>query len=161
MPVNIALIFLIGGTLGWLLVKILKPEPHLEGLIIATSSAGNLRTSFAPCSSSPASITISSNPDQLEIVTLDKYVGNLGNLLLIIVPAICHEEGSPFGKHSVCSSVGLSYASFSMAVSAILHLISEDILLFFPLLNISIYDLIAIFLGLSWVASSSGLTLFN
>ncbi|GMN28638.1 hypothetical protein TIFTF001_002115 [Ficus carica] len=81
MPVNIALTFIFGGILGWILVKILRPKPHLEGLIIATCSSGNL-----------------------------------GNLLLIIVPAICKEEGSPFGDSQVCSSVGLSYASFSMAL---------------------------------------------
>ncbi|KAF8405575.1 hypothetical protein HHK36_010482 [Tetracentron sinense] len=81
MPVNIGITFLIGGILGWIVVKILKPEPRLKGLIIATCSAGNL-----------------------------------GNLLLIIVPAICDEDGSPFGDESTCSSVGLSYASFSMAL---------------------------------------------
>lgn len=41
MPVNIGLTFLIGGILGWIAVKILKPKPHLEGLIIATCSSGN------------------------------------------------------------------------------------------------------------------------
>lgn len=81
MPVNIALTFIFGGIFGWILVKIMRPEPHLEGLIIATCSSGNL-----------------------------------GNLLLIIVPAICKEEGSPFGDSQVCSSTGLSYASFSMAL---------------------------------------------
>lgn len=81
MPVNIGIVFLIGGTLGWILVKILKPEPHLEGLVIASCSAGNL-----------------------------------GNLLLIVVPAICNENGSPFGDRGRCSTVGLSYASFSMAL---------------------------------------------
>lgn len=81
MPVNIALTFIFGGILGWILVKIMRPKPHLEGLIIATCSSGNL-----------------------------------GNLLLIIVPAICKEEGSPFGDSQVCSSIGLSYASFSMAL---------------------------------------------
>ncbi|KAE8010763.1 hypothetical protein FH972_007099 [Carpinus fangiana] len=81
MPVNIGLTFLFGGILGWIVVKILRPKPHLEGLIIATCSSGNL-----------------------------------GNLLLIIVPAICNEAGSPFGDRNVCSSVGLSYASFSMAL---------------------------------------------
>lgn len=44
--------------------------------------------------------------------------GNLGNLLLIVIPAICKEKGSPFGDHGICASVGLSYASFSMAVSS-------------------------------------------
>ncbi|KAF6154313.1 hypothetical protein GIB67_026769 [Kingdonia uniflora] len=81
MPINIGITFLIGGCLGWILVKLLKPEPYLEGLIIATCSAGNL-----------------------------------GNLLLIVVPAICNEEGSPFRNNSRCSTVGLSYASFSMAL---------------------------------------------
>ncbi|TXG59236.1 hypothetical protein EZV62_013809 [Acer yangbiense] len=81
MPINIGLTFFFGGILGWIVVKILRPKPHLEGLIIATCSSGNL-----------------------------------GNLLLIIVPAICNEDGSPFGNRNVCSSVGLSYASFSMAL---------------------------------------------
>ncbi|KAJ4714030.1 Auxin efflux carrier family protein [Melia azedarach] len=81
MPVNIAFTFLIGGILGWIVVKILRPKPYLEGLIIATCSSGNL-----------------------------------GNLVLIIAPAICHEEGSPFGNRDVCSTVALSYASFSMAL---------------------------------------------
>ncbi|KAF2291679.1 hypothetical protein P3X46_029067 [Hevea brasiliensis] len=80
MPVNIGLTFLIGGILGWIVVKILKPQPHLEGLVIATCSSGNL-----------------------------------GNLLLIVVPAICSEDGSPFDS-ATCNSVGLSYASFSMAL---------------------------------------------
>lgn len=48
------------------------------------------------------------------------YIGNLGNILLIIVPAICTESGSPFGEHTVCKSKGLSYSSFSMAVSLFL-----------------------------------------
>ncbi|KAK4347561.1 hypothetical protein RND71_033900 [Anisodus tanguticus] len=81
MPVNVGLTFLFGGILGWIAVKILKPKPHLEGLIIAACSSGNL-----------------------------------GNLLLIVIPAICKEDGSPFGDHKVCASVGLSYASFSMAL---------------------------------------------
>ncbi|GMI68270.1 PIN-LIKES 5 [Hibiscus trionum] len=81
MPLNIGLTFLVGGILGWIMVKILKPKPYLEGLIITMCSSGNL-----------------------------------GNLLLIIVPAICNEDGSPFGDSNVCSAVGLSYASFSMAL---------------------------------------------
>ncbi|OMO55675.1 Auxin efflux carrier, partial [Corchorus capsularis] len=81
MPVNIGITFLVGGIVGWIVIKILRPKPHLEGLIIATCSSGNL-----------------------------------GNLLLIVVPAICNEDGSPFGNRNVCSTVGLSYASFSMAL---------------------------------------------
>ncbi|XP_012844878.1 PREDICTED: uncharacterized protein LOC105964917 [Erythranthe guttata] len=49
---------------------------------------------------------------------LDK-LGNLGNILLIIIPAICKENGNPFGDKDVCASVGLSYVSFSMAVGAL------------------------------------------
>ncbi|KAK6150291.1 hypothetical protein DH2020_015223 [Rehmannia glutinosa] len=83
MPVNIGITFLVGGTLGWIAVKILRPEPHLQGLIIAMCSSGNL-----------------------------------GNILLIIIPAICKENGSPFGDKNVCTTVGLSYVSFSMALGA-------------------------------------------
>jgi len=84
MPINVGLTFLFGGILGWIAVKLLKPKPHLEGLIIATCASGNL-----------------------------------GNLLLIIIPAICSEKDSPFGDHDVCSSAGISYASFSMAIGGL------------------------------------------
>ena len=42
--------------------------------------------------------------------------GNLGNLPLIIVPAVCREKGSPFGAPDVCHTYGMAYASLSMAV---------------------------------------------
>lgn len=45
----------------------------------------------------------------------------MGNLPIVIIPAICDEKGAPFGAHDVCRSHALSYASFSMAVR--LHLI--------------------------------------
>lgn len=82
MPINVGLTFLIGGALGWVAVKLLKPGLHLEGLVIAACSAANL-----------------------------------GNLVLIVLPAVCQEDGSPFGDdHAACTSMGLSYGSFSMAV---------------------------------------------
>ncbi|KAI3665256.1 hypothetical protein L6452_43880 [Arctium lappa] len=81
MPVNIGITFLCGGTLGWIVVKLIRPEAHMEGLIIAMCATGNL-----------------------------------GNILLIIVPAICTQSGSPFGDHDVCKANGLSYSSFSMAL---------------------------------------------
>ncbi|XP_074584086.1 protein PIN-LIKES 5-like [Curcuma longa] len=81
MPVNLGLIFLFGGILGWIVAKILKPPRHLEGLVMATCSSGNL-----------------------------------GNLMLIIIPAVCSEKGNPFGDQAMCSARGLSYVSFSMAL---------------------------------------------
>ncbi|XP_059291878.1 protein PIN-LIKES 3-like [Lycium ferocissimum] len=45
--------------------------------------------------------------------------GNLGNMLLIIIPAVCKEKGSPFGDPDVCHTYGMGYASLSMAVGAI------------------------------------------
>ncbi|ONH97349.1 hypothetical protein PRUPE_7G185200 [Prunus persica] len=65
MIVNVGLTFLFGGILGWILVKIVRPKPYQEGLVMAA------------CSS---------------------------------------EDGNPFGDHSVCKRVGLSYVSFSMAL---------------------------------------------
>lgn len=54
-------------------------------------------------------------------MTVINVTGNLGNLMLIIVPAICKEDGSPFGDHNTCYTIGLSYASFSMAVRIFLE----------------------------------------
>ncbi|KAI0513712.1 hypothetical protein KFK09_009742 [Dendrobium nobile] len=84
MPFNIAITFFIGATLGWIVVKILRPPSHLEGLIVANCSAGNL-----------------------------------GNLLLMIIPTLCTEDGSPFANQSTCSARGLSYVSMSMALGGI------------------------------------------
>ncbi|CAK7357568.1 unnamed protein product [Dovyalis caffra] len=84
MPVNILLTFIIGSILAWILIKITRTPPHLQGLVIGCCSAGNL-----------------------------------GNLLLIIVPAVCKESNSPFGDSAVCSTYGMAYASLSMAVGAI------------------------------------------
>ncbi|RYQ86808.1 hypothetical protein Ahy_B10g106431 isoform C [Arachis hypogaea] len=41
--------------------------------------------------------------------------GNLGNLPLIIIPAVCQERGSPFGDPHTCSTYGIAYASLSLA----------------------------------------------
>ncbi|TXG59227.1 hypothetical protein EZV62_013800 [Acer yangbiense] len=45
--------------------------------------------------------------------------GNLGNMLLIIIPAVCKERGSPFGNADVCYNQGIAYSSLSMAIGAI------------------------------------------
>lgn len=45
--------------------------------------------------------------------------GNLGNMLLIIIPAICKEKGSPFGDPDACHTFGLAYVSLSMAIGAV------------------------------------------
>ncbi|KAJ8771061.1 hypothetical protein K2173_023386 [Erythroxylum novogranatense] len=84
MPVNILLTFVIGSALAWILIKIAKTPPHLQGIVIGCCSAGNL-----------------------------------GNLLLIIVPAVCEESNSPFGDATLCATYGKAYASLSMAVGAI------------------------------------------
>lgn len=47
-------------------------------------------------------------------------VGNLGNLPLIIIPAMCKERSSPFGDVDVCYRNGLAYASLSLAFGSIL-----------------------------------------
>ncbi|CAN6211120.1 unnamed protein product [Urochloa humidicola] len=45
--------------------------------------------------------------------------GNLGNIFLIIIPALCKEKGSPFGESDVCQTYGLAYSSLSMAIGAV------------------------------------------
>lgn len=44
------------------------------------------------------------------------WTGNLGNMPLIIVPAVCKEKSSPFGDKEICTRNGMAYASLSMAV---------------------------------------------
>ncbi|TKY70218.1 auxin efflux carrier family protein [Spatholobus suberectus] len=59
-------------------------------------------------------------PKQLEGLILGVCsAGNLGNLPIIIIPAICKDKGSPFGDSDVCYQYGIAYASLSMAVGAV------------------------------------------
>ncbi|KMZ61959.1 hypothetical protein ZOSMA_49G00280 [Zostera marina] len=81
MPVNIGITFFFGTLLGWAVIKITKPDPHLKGLVTAVCSAGNL-----------------------------------GNLMIVIVPAVCDESDGPFGNPITCRPLATSYASFSMAI---------------------------------------------
>ncbi|CAH8370980.1 unnamed protein product [Eruca vesicaria subsp. sativa] len=45
--------------------------------------------------------------------------GNLGNMPLIIVPAICKERGGPFGDPENCQKYGMGYVALSMAMGSI------------------------------------------
>ncbi|KAJ0040194.1 hypothetical protein Pint_28769 [Pistacia integerrima] len=45
--------------------------------------------------------------------------GNLGNLPIIIIPAVCREKGSPFGAPETCYKYGMAYVSLSMAIGAV------------------------------------------
>lgn len=44
MPINIGITFLCGGILGWIAAKLIKPKPHVEGLLIAMCSTGTYIT---------------------------------------------------------------------------------------------------------------------
>lgn len=106
MPINIGITFFIGATLGWIVVKIMRPPCHLEGLIVANCSAGNINILFL----------LLHICKHLTSFLRNCIAGNLGNLLLMIIPALCSEKGSPFADQSNCSERGLSYVSMSMAV---------------------------------------------
>ncbi|XVE99143.1 hypothetical protein REPUB_Repub03eG0171800 [Reevesia pubescens] len=65
-------------------------------------------------------IKITKTPKQLQGVVIGSCsAGNMGNLLLIMIPAVCKESNNPFGDSSVCSSHAEAYASLSMAIGAI------------------------------------------
>ncbi|OAY57706.1 protein PIN-LIKES 3 [Manihot esculenta] len=65
-------------------------------------------------------IKITSPPKHLKGLILGCCAaGNMGNLPLIVIPAICKEKGSPFGSPDVCYTYGIAYASLSMAIGAV------------------------------------------
>ncbi|CAH8294763.1 unnamed protein product [Eruca vesicaria subsp. sativa] len=45
--------------------------------------------------------------------------GNLGNMPLIIVPAVCKDKGGPFGDPENCQKYGMGYAALSMAMGSV------------------------------------------
>ncbi|KAJ0256525.1 Protein PIN-LIKES 3 [Hirschfeldia incana] len=84
MPVNLLLTFIIGSLLGWIVILITKPPPHLRGLIVGCCAAGNL-----------------------------------GNMPLIIIPAVCKDKEGPFGDPENCHKYGMGYVAFSMSIGAV------------------------------------------
>ncbi|QCD82193.1 Auxin efflux carrier [Vigna unguiculata] len=65
-------------------------------------------------------IKITRPPQHLEGLILGCCsAGNLGNLPIIIIPAMCRESGSPFGDSDVCYQYGMAYASLSMAIGTV------------------------------------------
>ncbi|MED6196653.1 hypothetical protein PIB30_049398 [Stylosanthes scabra] len=62
-------------------------------------------------------IHLSRAPQHLRgVIIACTAAGNLGNLPLIIIPAVCQEKGSPFGDPETCSTYGIAYASLSLAM---------------------------------------------
>ncbi|XP_056846652.1 protein PIN-LIKES 3 isoform X3 [Raphanus sativus] len=84
MPVSLLLTFIIGSFLGWIVILITKPPPHLRGLIVGCCAAGNL-----------------------------------GNMPLIIIPAVCKDIEGPFGDPENCHKYGMGYVAFSMAIGSV------------------------------------------
>lgn len=58
------------------------------------------------------------DPHLKGLITAVCSAGNLGNLMIVIVPAACDETGSPFGNPATCRPLAISYASFSYALSS-------------------------------------------
>ncbi|KAJ1434095.1 Membrane transport protein [Sesbania bispinosa] len=66
-------------------------------------------------------IKITRPPKHLEGLILGCCsAGNLGNLPMIIVPAMCKEKDSPFGEPDLCYKYGMAYVSLSMAIGAVI-----------------------------------------
>ncbi|KAI0502335.1 hypothetical protein KFK09_017283 [Dendrobium nobile] len=67
-------------------------------------------------------IQITKAPKRLRAVILASCsVGNVGNLFLVLVPAMCKEKSSPLHNPGVCETYAMAYASLSMAIGTILQ----------------------------------------
>ncbi|KAK8947439.1 hypothetical protein KSP39_PZI006599 [Platanthera zijinensis] len=61
---------------------------------------------------------ITKAPPQLKPILLGCCAsGNLGVMLLIVIPGTCHERGSPFGETAICHAHAMAYASLSMGIN--------------------------------------------
>ncbi|XP_023517054.1 protein PIN-LIKES 6-like isoform X2 [Cucurbita pepo subsp. pepo] len=47
-------------------------------------------------------------------------IGNIGNVPLVIIAALCRDESNPFGDSEKCSTCGIAYISFGQWVGAII-----------------------------------------
>uniref|UniRef100_K4AKH2 Auxin efflux carrier component n=1 Tax=Setaria italica TaxID=4555 RepID=K4AKH2_SETIT len=112
MPVNMGIIFLFGAVLGWVSVKAFRPREHLQGLVIASCSSGKM---YSDHRETKRFLEFSFSVFMFFACSIS---GNWGTIPLMIVPAICNEEGSPFGDANTCNLLGLSYVSLSMALGS-------------------------------------------
>ncbi|KAK1410618.1 hypothetical protein QVD17_37155 [Tagetes erecta] len=65
-------------------------------------------------------VKITRTPEHLHGLVIGACAaGNLGNLLLIIVPALCEDSNSPFGDKSSCATNGKALVSLSLAIGAV------------------------------------------
>ena len=83
MPLNIAFTFLFGGLLGWIVIKLLKPKPYLEGLVMAVSSTG-------------CYVFIC-------LLSLSCFGANLANVFYILISSLIRELGVPSSHHYSCN----------------------------------------------------------
>ena len=75
---------------------------------------------------------------------IHQCTGNIGNIPLVLLDAICSSSNSPFGDYSSCSEEGIAYISFGQWVCQHLNLIIRSIYhiffhvdtLYLPCLNI-------------------------
>ncbi|KAG2281935.1 hypothetical protein Bca52824_053155 [Brassica carinata] len=95
MPVNVLLTFIIGSFLGWIVILITKVL--FVSLTQPLKPPSHLRGLIVGCCAA----------------------GNLGNMPLIIVPAVCKEKGGPFGDPENCQKYGVGYVALSMAMGSI------------------------------------------
>lgn len=132
MPVNILVTFLLGSALGWITIKLTRPPKNIEGLIVGVCSAGNHLSRprsqlWSQMHQKPWCSDLNRCYETITKVIVwciywlsllwdCIWTGNLGNLPIIIIPAICQDKGSPFGDPDVCYQYGMAYASLSMAV---------------------------------------------
>ncbi|OMO89791.1 Auxin efflux carrier, partial [Corchorus capsularis] len=65
-------------------------------------------------------LKITKTPKHLKGIVLGCCsAGNLGILLLILLPAVCEESNSPFGDPSVCSKSTRPYVAISLSIGSI------------------------------------------
>ncbi|GAQ82055.1 putative auxin efflux carrier family protein [Klebsormidium nitens] len=82
LPFSVLINTILGACLGYLVVALTKPPPHLVRLTVACCA-----------------------------------VGNMSNLPLVLIGAICSNSGAVFGPE--CSSQGLAYSSYGMVMGVI------------------------------------------
>ncbi|TVU10044.1 hypothetical protein EJB05_43549, partial [Eragrostis curvula] len=113
MPVlNMLLVTGVGSFLASDFAGILTKEArkHLNNLVFYVFNP-SLIASYLAKTVTPESL------GKLQFAFMD--AGNMGNVFLIVIPALCKEKGSPFGAPEACQTYGLAYSSLSLAIGAV------------------------------------------
>ncbi|KAK4777114.1 hypothetical protein SAY86_005802 [Trapa natans] len=115
-PMNIVLATISGSVIGFIVASIVHPPyPFFKFTII---QIGIGESFLGGCSST---VCVSYKATTSSDIGVTYATGNIGNVPLVLIAALCRDRNNPFGDSDKCSTDGTAYISFGQWASRLLR----------------------------------------